>query len=119
MYDVTVYTTESGRSPLEKYLKDLTSANKQADLTRIYASIKRLQDYGLEVNNIYPHTIRNLRGDIYELRPDNHRILFFYFSGKEFVLLHAFKKQHQKAPPHEIDRAEKEMNDFKRRNTNG
>ena len=73
----------------------------------------------MNVNNIHPHTIRKLQGDIWELRPDNHRIVFFYFSGNEIVLLHAFKKQHGKAPKNEIKRAEAERDDFLRRKRNG
>lgn len=115
-YEVEIYKTEAGNVPLEKYLADLAKKRQEKDMTQIWTYIDRLKRYGMEINNHFPNSARKLRGDIYELRPDNHRVVFFYFDGNTFVLLHAFKKQHGKAPPHEIEKAEKEMKDYIRRN---
>jgi len=40
------------------------------------------------------------------------RIFYFSYTGKRFVLLHAFLKKTDKTPPAEIDIAEKRMQDF-------
>lgn len=115
-YEVNIYRTESGNCPVEKYIEDMVKKKQEKDLLQIKTYIDRLSEYGMSINNVFPQSIRKLEGDIYELRPDNHRIVFFYFDGNTFVLLHAFKKQHGKAPPHEIRKAQQEMKDYIRRN---
>ncbi len=119
MNEIIVYTTESGHSPFKDYMRELRKKNKEVEVASIREYQKRLQEHGMTVNNVYPKTIRRLRGDIWELRPKGSRVIFFSFTGNQFVLLHAFKKQKQKAPPTEIERAENEMKDFIRRNGNG
>ena len=49
------------------------------------------------------------------IRPGNNRILYFYFENNTFVLLHMFRKQTQKTPKSEIEKAIKECDDFKSR----
>lgn len=119
MYEIELYRTQSGRSPVEEYMKELTDKNKILEIAKIENYEKRLKEYGMTVNNSYPETIRKLRDDIYELRPGNNRIFFFYYTGEKFVLLHAYRKHSKKAPPSEIENAIKEMKDYKRRNQNG
>ena len=58
---------------------------------------------------------KHLQGEIWELRPGNNRILYFYFESNTFVLLHMFRKQTQKTPKSEIEKAIKECDDFKSR----
>lgn len=43
---------------------------------------------------------------IWELRPNQDRILFFSVNGNEFVLLHQFLKKTQKTPTREITQAQ-------------
>jgi phage-related protein len=52
---------------------------------------------------------------LYELRPGNNRVFFFYYKDKRFVLLHGFRKKGRKTPLHEIETARKRMEDFIRR----
>lgn len=53
---------------------------------------------------------------MYELRPGSNRILFFFYDGERFVLLHGFRKKTQKTPRHEIDTARAQMDEYIRRN---
>lgn len=55
---------------------------------------------------------KKLDGDIWELRPGNNRIIYFYNSVKGFVLLHQFRKKTQKTPPREIERTKREIADY-------
>ena len=48
---------------------------------------------------------KNLDEDIWELRPGNNRVLYFYFRDNKFVLLHQFRKKTQKTPGAEMPRA--------------
>ncbi|MDP3298104.1 MAG: type II toxin-antitoxin system RelE/ParE family toxin [Thermodesulfovibrionia bacterium] len=41
-----------------------------------------------------------------------HRILYFTFTGRKFVLLHGFTKKTEKTPRGEIETALKRMNDY-------
>ena len=59
--------------------------------------------------------MKHLRGEIWELRPLRNRILFAALVDNRFVLLHAFMRKTQKTPAVEIERAEKELKDFKER----
>ena len=59
--------------------------------------------------------VKHLRGEIWELRPLRDRILFAAWIGDSFVLLHTFQKETQQTPPDEIDKAERELADFKER----
>ena len=55
---------------------------------------------------------KHIRDKIWELRPDDHRILFFGWQGNQLVLLSHFQKKQNKTPLREIDKAEKRMNDW-------
>ncbi len=116
MYEVELYKTEHGRAPVAEYLETLVKQSKTRELAQISFFQDRLKEYGMTVNNVFPETIRNLRDDIYELRPGPNRIFFFYFTGKKFILLHAYRKHSNKTPPHEIKKAVNEMKDYVRRN---
>ena len=74
--------------------------------------IQLLEDNGTRLNeNITKH----LDDDIWELRPGNNRVLYFYFKDDTFVLLHQFRKKTQKTPKREIERAKAERDDYLRR----
>ena len=47
-----------------------------------------------------------------ELRPDNNRILYFFFQDDTFILLHQFHKKTQKTPRREIEKARFERADY-------
>ena len=115
MYEVSFYETENGRVPVVEYMERLTKQGKTKELAQIMSYVSRLEKYGLAVNITYPDTIRKLQGDVWELKPGNNRVFFFYFTGDKFILLHAYRKFKMKAPQKEIDQANKEMNDHIRR----
>ncbi|MFD0671152.1 type II toxin-antitoxin system RelE/ParE family toxin [Cohnella sp. GCM10027633] len=43
--------------------------------------------------------------DIWELRPDKHRVMFFQAKEGKFILLSYFRKETQKTPPKQIRKA--------------
>ena len=60
--------------------------------------------------------MKHIEDDIWELRPGNSRVFyFFYGEDGKFVLLHHFKKKTQKTPRREIERAKAERDDYKAR----
>ncbi len=54
----------------------------------------------------------NGKSEIWELRPGNNRVFYFYCDNHSFVLLHAFRKKTQKTPLREILKAKSERDDY-------
>lgn len=117
MYDLAVYETESGRKPFRDFLETLYKEGKETEAAQIKAYVERLRLHGMGINNYYPRTIRKVsKKGIWELHPKGNRVFFFHFDDKRIVLLHGYQKKSQKAPHSQIEQAENEMNDYKRRN---
>ena len=118
MYNVIFYEDKNGYSELnEELIRIAKGASTNKDLRiqhkQITYCIELLKNQGTRLPiNIAKH----IDDDIWELRPGNNRVLYFYFENNTFVLLHMFKKQTQKTPPSEIEKAKKERNDFTIRN---
>ncbi|MDO4515073.1 MAG: type II toxin-antitoxin system RelE/ParE family toxin [Lachnospiraceae bacterium] len=49
---------------------------------------------------------------MWELRPGNNRVFYFYHKDDTFVLLHHFRKKSQKTPRREIERAKLNRDDY-------
>ncbi|MCM1122990.1 MAG: type II toxin-antitoxin system RelE/ParE family toxin [Eubacterium sp.] len=114
MYIVEFYENAAGESELWNFLEELrmkSASNKDARIQykQISLYIQLLQDNGTRLpENITKH----LDEDIWELRPGNNRVLYFYHQDNKFVLLHYFRKKSQKTPRREIDRAKAERDDY-------
>jgi phage-related protein len=90
------YRTPSGNDPVAKYL-DALPASEAADLA------EHLEDIGK--NGLGVAVTRQLRGALREIKYGKHRLPFVTLSGGRVVLLHAFRKGSQKAPPREVELA--------------
>ena len=114
MYQVVFYEDANGASELWDFLGDLlqrSTGSKDARIQhkQIVYYIELLQKNGTRL----PETItKNIIEDIWELRPGDNRVFYFYFRDNTFVLLHHFRKKSQKTPQREIDRAIAERDDF-------
>ena len=98
MYNIELYEDSNGKSELWEFLESLrikAATNKDARIQykQISLYIQLLEDNGTRLNeNITKH----LDDDIWELRPGNNRVLYFYFKDDTFVLLHQFRKKLKK-----------------------
>lgn len=114
MFRIEFYTTANGTSQLWDFLdnlqqKSIKSKSARIQHKQILMYIQLLEDHGTRLgNNITKH----LEDDIWELRPGNHRVLFFYHKDSTFVLLHQFRKRTQKTPRREIKKAKAERDDW-------
>ena len=114
MFNIDFYRTAQGFSDIEDFLDDLEKravTNKDARIQhkQVAQYIQFLADHGTRLGeNITKH----LDDDIWELRPGNNRVLFFFFKGDTYVLLHHFRKKTQKTPKREIDKAKGERDDW-------
>ncbi len=73
------------------------------------AVLAALED--LEINGIRDSLaeLRHIEGKLWEIKVSAQRVFYVVISGPAMVLLHAYKKQGQKAPTKEIDVARKRM----------
>ena len=114
MFNVEFYETQDGKSQIWEFLEDLrikAATSKDARIQHKQASlyIELLQQNGTHLNeNITKH----LEDGIWELRPSNNRVFYFFFQDNTFVLLHQFRKKTQKTPKREIEKAKRERDDY-------
>ena len=117
MYNIEFYTDANGVSELWNFLDDLQEkalTNKDARIQhkQIVQYIQLLEDHGTRLGeNITKH----LDDNIWELRPGNNRVLYFFHKDNTYVLLHQFRKKTQKTPPREIQKAKDERDDWIKR----
>jgi len=114
-YGVVFYEDSSGHQPVVDYMKQLQGVNTKdarIKLTKIRDYVKLLMMNGPRLVEPY---CKHLEGEIYELRPASNRILYAGWSGDKYVLLHVFAKKTQKTPRREIEKAKRELEDFKTR----
>lgn len=114
MFNIEFYSTADGVSELWHFLDDLQKkavTNKDARIQhkQITQYIQLLEDHGTRLGE--PVT-KHLEEDIWELRPGNNRVLFFYHKDNTYVLLHQFRKKTQKTPRREIRKAKAERDDW-------
>jgi phage-related protein len=106
---IEYYRSPKGNEPVADFIDSLPLRVQP----KVLRAIEILSDYGVLLKE--PYT-RQVRGKIRELRikddTGNIRVLYFTFTGKRFVLLHAFIKKTAKTPESEIATAEKRMKDF-------
>ena len=114
MYTVEFYETRDGQCPVWEFLENLrikSASNKDARIQHKQASlyIELLQQNGTHLND---NITKHLEDGIWELRPGNNRVFYFFYENNTFVLLHQFRKKSQKTPKREIEKAKSERIDY-------
>lgn len=114
MYRIEFYEKENGESDVWNFLEELRATSATSKDARIQYKQMMLYIQLLEQNGTrMPDNITKHLGDnIWELRPGNNRVFYFYFENDVFVLLHHFRKKSQKTPTREIEQAKAERNDY-------
>ena len=98
------YRTAPGAEPVLEYLRSLPQ--DQRDAAR--KAIRSIQTHGLQAPNV---SLRHVKGKLWEIRASDQRV-FYVVAGAGIVwLLHAYKKEGQKAPVGEIAVAQARMKD--------
>ena len=116
MYEIIFYEDKNGKNPVLEYMQKLKASNGKdirIKLNKINDYIEALSVYG--TNKLNENYVKHLDGDIWELRPIRDRILFAGVVGDRYILLHQFMKQMQNTPAREIEKAKRELADFKER----
>ena len=115
LHKIYFYKDRSGKRPVADYLEELADRkdkDSRIKLNKIRDYVKALSQYGTQLGEPY---IKHVDGDIWELRPISNRILFAAWSNNSFILLHHFVKKTRKTPQREIDKAQRELEDFRER----
>ena len=112
-WQIVYYSDFKGNEPV-RYFIEMQSTGAQAEIFHV---IDLLREFGLTLSPLYVKKIG--KSGIRELRihhsSDYYRIFYFAFTGRKFVLLHAFLKKTAKTPAGEIKIALKRMEDYKLR----
>ena len=87
MYKIEFYETQDSESQIWDFLATSRDARIQYKQASLYVEL--LRQNGTRLNeNITKH----LEEGIWELRPGNNRVFYFFFQDNTFVLLHQFRK---------------------------
>ena len=107
-YTVLFYRKADGESPVDDFLDRLPDNFRG----KVFRWIAELETLGPSLPRPFADGVR---GKIRELRvkfgSNQYRFLYF-FAGKSVVMTNAFFKKQDRIPVHEIERAERSMNDF-------
>lgn len=117
MFEIEIYEDEHGKSDLKVFLRELRNKagidkDARVKFSKIVAYIDLLEEKGTMIG--LP-VMRQLNNEIWELRPVSIRVLFSWIGQDKYLLLHAFRKTTRKTPAREIKKAERELEDYKRR----
>ena len=103
---VFFHQSQSGRSYIESFLGELTPADRAI----VLAIFSDIQDYGLGAKGCQ---FRQIEGKLWEIKvraPGGGYRFFYVMLGRDDLhVLHAYRKQGQKAPIRELDIAQKRM----------
>jgi phage-related protein len=95
---ISFYEDHRGNIPALDFINRLPIKD-QAKINKVLSLLK---EFGPSLG--MPHA-RHIIGDLWELRPGDNRILYFLYTGRQFVILHGFRKTTNKTPAHEIETA--------------
>jgi len=73
---------------------------------RVLSAIADIELHGLDSSEI---VARKIDSKLWELKFPMERVFYVVIAGPEMILLHAYKKQGQRAPPRELEVARKRM----------
>lgn len=117
MFKIAFYKDRAGNEPIVEYIRALndkakTSKEHRIVLKKILEYFEVLSQYGTRAGVPY---VKHIESALWELRPCNDRIFFFYWKDDTFVMLHHFVKKTQKTPVREIEQAKRNLADFMER----
>jgi phage-related protein len=107
------YKMASGRVPVKEFIDEQAVEVQE----KIFSDLVRLVQFNVQLGPPYVEKVEGR--DFWELRTkvrgNIYRTFYFAYTGKKFVLLHAYQKKSQKAPKKELDTAEERMSDYLQR----
>lgn len=109
MIEILFYIKSSGKIPVSDYIDELS----EKDQAKVAACLKSIEDLGFDSPRV---EFRQIEGKLWEIKiklsSGGHRIFYVSLTKKKMVLLHAYKKQSQKAPIKEVEIAKTRMKEI-------
>jgi phage-related protein len=105
MWNIVFYIDHRGKCPPLEFINKLPVM----DQAKIRNALRLLQEFGPNLS--LPH-VKQIRGKLWELRPGGIRLFYFAYLDHQFVILHGYRKQSQRAPDREIEIAVRRMQTF-------
>ena len=103
---IVFYSKSRGEKPAYDFIKKLPVK----DRARVLACLKSIEELGFDSPRVQ---FRQIRGSLWEIKirtqSGGYRLFYVTVCYETIVLLHAYKKQSQKAPKKELEKAEKRM----------
>jgi phage-related protein len=93
--NVYYFVDENDCVPVREFINSLT----EKEQAKVYAYINELKKQG---NNLRRPMAGYLKKGIYELRPKDNRVFYFFYLGNNVVLIHAIKKNTKKIPEKDL-----------------
>ena len=109
---VVYYFDEKGGNPVWEFISELSPDERG----KCFEYIAYLEEMGEQVRRPVGDY---LSGKLYELRPKQTRIIYFFMLKDYAVLVHAFRKKTNAVPDREIRTAFRNMEDFISRHQKG
>jgi phage-related protein len=95
---IRFYRTGRGDAPVEEYIDELPERER----ARVIKALADIRQRGLRGSAV---PLRQIRNKLWEIKVQPHRIFYAVLTQRSLVLLHAYRKQGQKAPRVEIETA--------------
>ena len=105
MLEIVFYKDHRGKCPPLEFIEELPVMEQ----AKIRNPLRLLQEFGINLS--MPHA-KPMQGKLWELRPGGIRIFYFAYIEQQFVILHGYRKQSQKAPDREIEIAMRRMQEL-------
>jgi len=107
MWSILFYKDHRGKCPPLDFIEGLPVMEQ----AKIRNTLRLLQEFGTSLG--MPHA-KPIQGKLWELRPGGTRLFYFAYIEKQFIILHGYRKQSQKAPSREIEIALRRMEELKK-----
>ncbi len=105
MWSIVFYKDHRGKCPPLEFIEELPVMEQ----AKIRNALRLLQEFGTNLS--MPHA-KPIQGKLWELRPGGIRLFYFAYIEQQFVILHGYRKQSQKAPGGEIEIALRRMQEL-------
>ncbi|MDO8754884.1 MAG: type II toxin-antitoxin system RelE/ParE family toxin [Anaerolineales bacterium] len=105
MWQILFNEDHRGNNRALDYINSLSPRDK----VKVSNTLRLLEEFGTAL--AMPHA-RHIEGKLWELRPDNNRLFYCLYNGKQFVVLHGFRKKTMQTPEKEIQIALRRMDEL-------
>jgi len=102
MWNIVFYIDHRGKCPPLEFINKLPVMDQAKNRN----ALRLLQEFGPSLNS--PH-VKQIKGKLWELQPGGIRLFYFAHIDNQFVILHGYRKQIQKALDREIETALRRM----------